>query len=73
MSGKSQRSNRDGLGTKPAFIIRLFVSMLLLYKATQLPIGTIVCYMDPSGGIGPVLVGIISLKNHPISGGCSLK
>ena len=45
------------------FFISLFISMLLLYKATQtLPIGTAYAVWTGIGAVGTVLVGIIFFK-----------
>lgn len=45
------------------FLICLFISMLLLYKATQtLPIGTAYAVWTGIGAVGTVLVGIFVFK-----------
>ncbi len=50
-------------GWMAAFIICLFMSMLLLYKATQtLPIGTSYAIWTGIGAVGSVLVGIVFFK-----------
>jgi quaternary ammonium compound-resistance protein SugE len=45
------------------FFVCLFISMLLLYKATQtLPIGTAYAVWTGIGAVGTVIVGIIFFK-----------
>ena len=61
--GKAREAGNNTVGWMIGFFVCLSISMILLYKATQvLPIGTAYAVWTGIGAVGTVLVGILIFK-----------